>query len=106
MRSMALWSISRLANGNCQAAFVAMLDFGARGRSAAFEILPCRLHPSGRDRADRLVKQEAVCGLLFKVSAETVMPIAADPKRRGARVGMISALNPSGSALTHHPQTK
>jgi hypothetical protein len=52
------------------------------------------------------VKQEAVYGLLFKVSAETVMPIAADPKRRGARVGMTSALNPSGSALTHHPQTK
>jgi hypothetical protein len=44
-----------------------------------------------------------VYGLLFKVSAETVMTIAADPKRLGARVGMTSVLHTWGSALTHHP---
>ena len=41
--------------------------------------------------------------LLFKASAETVMTIAADPKRLGARVGMTSVLHTWGSALTHHP---
>jgi hypothetical protein len=47
--------------------------------------------------------KKAVYGLLFKASAETVMTIAADPKRMGARVGMTSVLHTWGSALTHHP---
>ena len=47
--------------------------------------------------------KKAVYGLLFRASAETVMTIAADPKRLGARVGMTSVLHTWGSALTHHP---
>ena len=47
--------------------------------------------------------KKAVYDLLFKASAETVMTIAADPKRLGARVGMTSVLHTWGSALTHHP---
>jgi hypothetical protein len=47
--------------------------------------------------------QKAIYGLLFRASAETVMTIAADPKRMGARVGMTSVLHTWGSALTHHP---
>ncbi len=47
--------------------------------------------------------KKAVYGLLFKASAETVMTLAADPKRMGARVGMTSVLHTWGSALTHHP---
>ena len=47
--------------------------------------------------------KQAVYGLLFKASAETVTTIAADPKRMGARVGMTSVLHTWGSALTHHP---
>jgi hypothetical protein len=47
--------------------------------------------------------KKAVYGLLFKASAETVMTIAADPKRMGARVGLTSVLHTWGSALTHHP---
>ena len=47
--------------------------------------------------------KRAVYGLLFKASAETVMTIAADPKRMDARVGMTSVLHTWGSALTHHP---
>jgi len=41
--------------------------------------------------------------LLFKASAETVMTIATDPKRMGAKVGITSVLHTWGSALTHHP---
>jgi Putative transposase/Transposase zinc-binding domain len=41
--------------------------------------------------------------LLFKVSAETMLRIAADPKHLGARIGMTSVLHTWGSALTHHP---
>lgn len=47
--------------------------------------------------------KRAVYGLLFKASAQTVMTIAADPKRMNARVGMTSVLHTWGSALTHHP---
>lgn len=47
--------------------------------------------------------KKAVYGLLFKVSAQTVRTIAADPKRLGARVGMTSVLHTWGSAMTHHP---
>ena len=47
--------------------------------------------------------KRAIYGLLFRASAETVMTIAADPKRLGARVGMTSVLHTWGSALTHHP---
>ena len=41
--------------------------------------------------------------LLFKISAETLITIAADPKHLGARVGITSVLHTWGSAMTHHP---
>jgi len=55
---------------------------------------------------------KAVYDLLFRASAETVMTLAADPRRLGARVGMTSVLHTWGSAscrrhasgvTTHHP---
>ncbi|WP_264214076.1 IS91 family transposase [Leisingera thetidis] len=50
-----------------------------------------------------LWNKRALYSLLFKASAQTVMTIAADPKRLGARVGLTSVLHTWGSALTHHP---
>ncbi len=47
--------------------------------------------------------KRAAYGLLFRASAETVMTIAADPRRLGARIGLTSVLHTWGSALTHHP---
>ena len=47
--------------------------------------------------------KKAVYGLLFRASVETVMTLAADPKRLGARVGMTSVLHTWGSVQTHHP---
>jgi ssDNA-binding Zn-finger/Zn-ribbon topoisomerase 1 len=41
--------------------------------------------------------------LLFKASSETMLTIAADPKRLGARIGVLSVLHTWGSALIHHP---
>lgn len=41
--------------------------------------------------------------LLFKVAAETLLTIAADPKRLGARLGITAVLHTWGSALSHHP---
>jgi hypothetical protein len=41
--------------------------------------------------------------LLFKAAAETLVTIAADPKRLGARIGLTAVLHTWGSALTHHP---
>ena len=44
-----------------------------------------------------------VYNLLFKATAETLLTIAADPKRLGARLGITAVLHTWGSALTHHP---
>jgi hypothetical protein len=54
--------------------------------------------------ADNDYQNKAVVyDLLFKVSAETLLTIAADPKHLGARVGITSVLHSWGSAITHHP---
>ena len=54
--------------------------------------------------ADIAYQNKAVIyDLLFKVSAETLTTIAADPKHLGARVGITSVLHSWGSAMTHHP---
>lgn len=45
----------------------------------------------------------AIYDLLFKVSAESMLTIAADPKHLGARIGIITVLHTWGSAMTHHP---
>jgi len=47
--------------------------------------------------------KEAVYGLLFDITAETLRTIAADPKHLGAHIGMTLVLHTWGSALTHHP---
>ena len=44
-----------------------------------------------------------VYDLLFKVSAEAMLTIAADPKHLGVRIGLTSVLHTWGSAMTHHP---
>jgi hypothetical protein len=41
--------------------------------------------------------------LLFKASSETLLTIAADPKRLGVRIGFTSVLHTWGSAMAHHP---
>ncbi|WGS18232.1 MULTISPECIES: IS91 family transposase [unclassified Bradyrhizobium] len=54
--------------------------------------------------ADIAYQNKAVVyDLLFKVSAETMLTIAADPKHLGGRIGVTSVLHTWGSALTHHP---
>src|SRR3982075_1303885 len=47
--------------------------------------------------------RRVVYNLLMKAAAETTLTIAADPKRLGARIGVLSVLHTWGSALTHHP---
>ena len=44
-----------------------------------------------------------IYALLFKAATETLLTIAADPKRLGARLGITAVLHTWGSALTHHP---
>src|ERR1700751_3881902 len=54
--------------------------------------------------ADIAYQNKAVLyDLLFKVSAETMLTIAADPKHLGARIGITAVLHTGGSALTHPP---
>ncbi|MCJ8298770.1 MAG: transposase, partial [Pseudomonadales bacterium] len=42
-------------------------------------------------------------GLLLQTAAETLLTIAADPKRLGAKLAVTFVLHTWGSALTHHP---
>ena len=44
-----------------------------------------------------------VYDLLLRVSAQTLLTIAADPKHLGAQLGITSVLHTWGSALVHHP---
>lgn len=54
--------------------------------------------------ADIAYQNKAVIyDLLLKVSAQTMITIAADPKRLGAKIGVTSVLHTWGSAMTHHP---
>ena len=41
--------------------------------------------------------------LLLRVSAETMLTIAADPRHLGARIAITSVLHTWGCAMTHHP---
>ena len=47
--------------------------------------------------------KRVVYDLLMRISAETTLTIAADPKHLGARIGITSVLHTWGSAMTHHP---
>ncbi len=47
--------------------------------------------------------KRVIYDLLFKVSAETMLTIAADAKHLGAKIGITSVLHTWGSAMTHHP---
>ncbi len=54
--------------------------------------------------ADLAYQHKAVVyDLLLRVSAQTLLAIAADPKHLGAQIGITSVLHTWGSALTHHP---
>ena len=44
-----------------------------------------------------------IYNLLFKASCETLLTIAADPKRLGVKIGFTPVLHTWGSAMTHHP---
>ena len=44
-----------------------------------------------------------IYNLLFKLSAETMQTIAADPQHLGAKIAITSVLHTWGSAMTHHP---
>jgi hypothetical protein len=54
--------------------------------------------------ADIAYQNKAVIyDLLFKISAETMLTIAVDPKHLGGQIGITSVLHTWRSALTHHP---
>lgn len=44
-----------------------------------------------------------VYGLLCRIAGQTLLTIARDPKRLGARIGVTMVLHTWGSAMPHHP---
>jgi len=45
----------------------------------------------------------AVYGILFRIAAETLRIIAADPKHLGAEIGLVAVLHSWGQTLSYHP---
>jgi hypothetical protein len=50
-----------------------------------------------------LQNKALVYGLLFRAVAETLLQIAADPKRLGAKIGFMAVLHTWGQTMLHHP---
>jgi hypothetical protein len=50
-----------------------------------------------------LQNKEVIYGLLFRCTAQTLIEIAADPKRLGAEIGFFSVLHTWNQKLQHHP---
>src|ERR1019366_8687382 len=50
-----------------------------------------------------LQNKEVIYGLLFRCSAQTLIEIAADPRRLGAEIGFFSVLHTWNQKLQHHP---
>jgi hypothetical protein len=50
-----------------------------------------------------LQNKRVVYGLLFRLSAETLLQIARDPKHLGAEIGFFSVLHSWNQKLEHHP---
>ena len=47
--------------------------------------------------------KRVIYDLLFRATSETLLEIAADPKRLGARIGFFCVLHTWGQTLQHHP---
>jgi hypothetical protein len=50
-----------------------------------------------------LVNAKAVYGLLFQAARDTLLEVAANPQRLGARIGGLMVLHTWGQNLEHHP---
>ena len=53
-----------------------------------------------------LQNKEAIYGMLFRCSAQTLIEIAADPKRLGAEIGFFSVLHTWNQKLQQHPRSQ
>jgi Putative transposase/Transposase zinc-binding domain len=50
-----------------------------------------------------LQNKQAIYGLLFRTSAETLLQVARDPRHLGAEIGFFSVLHTWNQQLLHHP---
>jgi hypothetical protein len=50
-----------------------------------------------------LQNKRVIYDLLFRAASQTLLEIAADPKRLGAAIGFLAVLHTWGQTLQHHP---
>lgn len=50
-----------------------------------------------------LQNKKTVYDILFRAASQTLLQIAADPRRLGAKLGLIAVLHTWGQSLVHHP---
>ena len=73
------------------------------GGAVAGSVLPRRVYGAGEIVELAYQNKRVVYDLLFRVAAQTLLTLGADPKRLGAQLGMTAVLHTWGSAMTHHP---
>lgn len=100
------WSFNSCRNRHCPKCQMAVRDrwVAARTRELVpvpyFHVvftIPHQLSPLV------LQNKRLLYDLLFRCAADTLLEVAANPKRLGAEIGFLSILHTWGQTLTHHP---
>ena len=101
----------QIAYNSCRNRHCPKCQSSARDRwlaERAEELLPvpyCHVVFTVPDRLARLAlqNQRGFYGLLFRAVSETLLEIAADPRRLGAQIGFLAVLHTWSQNLLHHP---
>src|SRR4051812_37794098 len=70
---------------------------------AAGAVCPCGLYRPEQLMPIALRNQKVFYSLLFRAASETLLEIAADPRRLGARIGILAVLHTWSQNLQFHP---
>jgi Transposase zinc-binding domain len=87
----------------CQGAKRAASAGGPAGASAARRALPCGVYLAGGLAPLVLHHPRRLYDLLFPAASQTLLTLAADPKRLGAQIGLTAILHTWGQNLLFHP---
>src|SRR6476646_1123794 len=79
------------------------MDRRSTGRTPGGRLFSRRLYRATEIAAIAYQNKDLVLGILFRVTAETLSTIAADPKHLGAELGFFAVLHTWGSNLQFHP---
>jgi hypothetical protein len=77
----------------------------AARRVAGYALRSCGIYAPHQLAPLALQNKEVIYGLLFRASAQTLIEIAADPRRLGAEIGFFSVLHTWNQKLQQNPHS-